>query len=92
MQTMTNHQVMAIAPSDIHYQYFSEVLDLINAQTRNKHLCLHVENEELALHMQNLRDKEEYMHEDLGSVSELEEHNCALKFSALPYYIFFKMT
>ena len=52
MQTMTNHQVMAMAPSDIGDQYFSEVFDLINTQARNKRLRLHLENEELALCME----------------------------------------
>ena len=36
MQSMANHQVMAMAPPEIRDQYFSEVFDLINAQAWNK--------------------------------------------------------
>lgn len=37
MQTMANHHVMSMAPSEIQEQYFTEEFDLVNAQARNKH-------------------------------------------------------
>jgi hypothetical protein len=58
MQTMANHQVMAMAPQEIKYRYFAEVFDIINEQSRNKKLCLQLENEEMAMHMKSLeKDK-----------------------------------
>jgi hypothetical protein len=44
MQTMSNHQAMSIARPEIKDRYFSEVFDLINEQSRNKKLCLQLEN------------------------------------------------
>ena len=54
MQTMANHQVMAMAPQEIKDRYFSEVFDIINEQSRNKKLRLQLENEEMVMCMKKL--------------------------------------
>ena len=59
MQTMANHQVMAMAPPNIREQYFSEVFDLINAQARNKRLRLEMENEEILMRMKKIDQEKE---------------------------------
>ncbi len=57
MQTLANHQVMALAPPDVCEQYFGEVFDYIQAQARNKRLRLQMENEEMALRIKRLYDE-----------------------------------
>ena len=57
MQTMANHQVMAMAPPEIREQYFQEVFDFIQAQARNKRLRLQMENEELALKTKKMQEE-----------------------------------
>ena len=85
MQSMANHQVMAMAPPEIRDQYFSEVFDLINAQARNKRLRLQMENEELALRMAKLRrEKEEAKQLDLSGDDDIEADDGDLKIPAMP--------
>lgn len=64
MQTMPNHQVMAIAPPDIRETNFGEVFDPINAEAPNKRLYLQIEIEELTIHMKKLEKKKKEMEMD----------------------------
>lgn len=64
MQTMANHQVMAMAPPPIREQYFQEVFDLIQAQARNKRLRLEMENEELALKTKKMQEESKLYTDD----------------------------
>ncbi len=71
MESMARHQVMTMAPPDLRDKYFSEVFDLISAQTRNKRLRLQLENEELEMKMRRLEnDKDERKHGSEESVGE----------------------
>ena len=84
MQSMANHQVMAMAPLEIRDQFFSGVFDLINAQARNKCHRLQMENEELALRMMKLRrEKEDAKQGDLSGDDNFETDDGDLKMPAL---------
>lgn len=85
MQSMANHQVMAMAPPEIREQYFSEVFDLMNAQARNKRLRLQMENEELAWRMAKLRHEKEYIQQsDHSGDADYNADDGELKIPALP--------
>jgi hypothetical protein len=82
METMARHQVMTMAPPDLREKYFTEVFDLISAQTRNKRLRLQMENEELEMKMKKLEeDMDKRKHGSQDSVGdwktcdEIDENN-----------------
>jgi DNA polymerase III delta prime subunit len=75
MQTMANHQVMAMAPQEIKDRYFAEVFDIMNEQSMNKKLRLRLENEEMAMCMKKLeKDKR-----DMEIQVEKEKHDTEIQ-------------